>query len=160
MAAQIFTLYGWQNKQTGYESPPCFVTEATCREAFKHKHGAVEKPIIKRHNVILPSKEEIVRMGYLFQIGQYDTSCELWELYGGPTEETVNDIIDSAYDHLDLARVKLFCHKSLAMVKTIVHFEDIKDKPSKEMLKQQFLCNEKIDADLFTIFLQYKDLFE
>ena len=45
-------------------------------------------------------------------------------------------------------------------MKTLVHFEDIKDKPSKEMLKRQFLNNDNIDADLFTIFLQYKDLFE
>ena len=43
------------------------------------------------------------------------------------------------------------------MVKTIVHFDDIKDKPNKEMLKRQFLSNEKIDEDFFTIFLKYKD---
>ena len=30
-----------------------------CREAFTHKYGAVEKPIIKINNVTLPSKEEI-----------------------------------------------------------------------------------------------------
>ena len=69
---------------------PCFVTEAECREALTHKYGAVEKPIIKINNVTLPSKEEIVRIGYIFQIASYDTSCELWKLYGGPSEETVN----------------------------------------------------------------------
>ena len=157
MTAQVFTLYGWQNKKTGYTSPPCFVTEGECREAFKHKYGSVEKPIIKRHNAALPSREDIVRMGYIFTIKGYDTSCELWELYGGPTPETVNNIIDRAYDNLDFNQIKLFCHKSLAMVNTLVHFDDIKDKPNKEMLKRQFLSNEKIDEDFFTIFLKYKD---
>ena len=96
-------------------------------------------------------------MGYIFAIKGYDTSCELWELYGGPTLETVNNIIDRVYYNLDLVQIKLFCHKSLAMVNTIVYFDDIKDKPSKYMLKRQFLSNEKIDEELFTIFLKYKD---
>ena len=142
---------------TLYASPPCFVTEAECREAFKHKYGSVEKPVIKINNVTLPPEEEIVRMGYVFAIDAYDTSCELCELYGGPTMETVNNVIDLAYDSLDIDQIKLFCHKSLAMV---VHFDAIKDKPNKEMLKRQFLSNEKIDAYFFTIFLRYKDLCE
>ena len=65
-----------------------------------------------------------------------------------------------AYDSIDIDQIKQFCHKSLAMVKTLVHFEDIKVKPNKEMLKRQFLNNEKIDADFFTIFLHCKDLCE
>ena len=74
----MFTLYGWQNKKTGCASPPCFVTEAECREAFKHKYGSVEKPVIKINNVTLPPRGRDCI--YVFAIDAYDTSCELCEL--------------------------------------------------------------------------------